>query len=64
MLIIGYGSNAIPGPNFNIWVTTLMPLVGGPLGAWLYDFVVHRHLPVPVGPDVPEKVTEAARARA
>jgi glycerol uptake facilitator protein len=63
MLIIGYGSNAIPGPNFNIWVTTLMPLVGGPLGAWLYDYVVHRHLPVPVGPDT-AAVTETARARA
>src|SRR5207245_625117 len=36
MLVIGYGSNAIPGPNFNIWVTTLMPLVGGPLGAYIY----------------------------
>jgi glycerol uptake facilitator protein len=63
MLIIGYGSNAIPGPNFNIWITTLMPLVGGPLGAWIYDMFVHQHLAAPVGPDtVP--VTEAARARA
>src|SRR5919201_224311 len=64
MLVIGYGSNAIPGPNFNIWITTLMPLVGGPLGAWIYDFVVHQHLPVPVGPDVPEPAPERARARA
>jgi len=63
MLIIGYGSNAIPGPNFNIWITTVMPLVGGPLGAWIYDTFVHQHLAAPVGPDtVP--VTEAARARA
>lgn len=64
MLFIGYGSNAIPGPNWNITVTTLMPLIGGPLGAFLYDFVVHRHLPVPVGPAEPEPVrVEAARAR-
>src|SRR3982074_388113 len=28
MLFIGYGKNAIPGPNFNIWVTTVMPLIG------------------------------------
>jgi glycerol uptake facilitator protein len=64
MLLIGYGSNAIPGPNFNIWVTTLMPLVGGPLGAWVYDIFVHRHLPLmaPVGPDVPETAAERARA--
>jgi glycerol uptake facilitator protein len=63
MLFIGYGSNAIPGPNFNILVTTLMPLVGGPLGAWVYDSFIHQHLPAPVGPDtVP--VVESARARA
>lgn len=61
MLLIGYGSNAIPGPNWNITVTTLMPLIGGPLGAYIYDFVVHQHLPVPVGPAVPE--VERARAR-
>jgi glycerol uptake facilitator protein len=62
-LLIGYGSNAIPGQNFNIWVTTGMPLIGGPLGAWIYDQFIHQHLPAPVGPDtVP--VVESARARA
>ncbi len=63
MLLIGYGSNAIPGPNFNIIVSTVMPLIGGPLGAIIYDYIVHQHLPVPVGPDVPEPVVERARAR-
>src|SRR5438105_4549396 len=59
------GSNGIPGPNFNIWITTLMPLVGGPLGAYIYDMIVHQHLPVPVGPDVAEvPAEERARARA
>jgi hypothetical protein len=63
MLFIGYGKNAIPGPNFNIWVTTVMPLIGGPLGAYIYDTFIHQHLPAPVGPDtVP--VVESARARA
>jgi len=63
MLIIGYGSNAIPGPNFNIIVTTVFPFVGGLLGAWIYDTFIHQHLPAPVGPDtVP--VVESARARA
>jgi glycerol uptake facilitator protein len=62
-LIIGYGSNALPGMNFNIWVTTGMPLIGGPLGAWIYDMFIHQHLPAPVGPDT-VAVTEAARARA
>jgi glycerol uptake facilitator protein len=62
-LFLGYGSNAIPGQNFNLLVTTGMPLIGGPLGAWIYDMFVHQHLAAPVGPDtVP--VTESARARA
>ncbi len=63
MLLIGYGSNAIPGPNWNITVSTLMPLIGGPLGAYIYDFIVHQHLPVPVGPAVPEPAMERAQAR-
>jgi len=62
-LFIGYGSNAIPGQNFNLLITTGFPLIGGPLGAWIYDFFIHQHLPAPVGPDtVP--VAEAARTRA
>jgi glycerol uptake facilitator protein len=64
MLFIGYGSNAIPGPNSNIWITTVMPLIGGPLGAYIYDFIVHQHLPVPVGPDVPERAVQRVEARA
>ncbi|TMG35884.1 MAG: aquaporin family protein [Chloroflexi bacterium] len=63
-LLIGYGSNAIPGPNFNVWITTLMPLVGAPLGAFAYDTIIHQHLPAPVGPDtaVERAVPERARA--
>lgn len=65
MLFIGYGSNAIPGPNNNVLITTLFPLVGGPLGAWIYDFFIHQHLPAPAGPDVAKRVVEEpARARA
>jgi glycerol uptake facilitator protein len=63
MLLIGYGSNAIPGPNANIWVTSLMPFVGGPLGAWIYDTFIHQHLAAPVGPDT-APVREPQRARA
>jgi glycerol uptake facilitator protein len=63
MLLIGYGSNAIPGPNFNIIVTTVFPFVGAPLGAWVYDSFIHQHLPAPVGPDT-AVIAESARARA
>jgi glycerol uptake facilitator protein len=62
-LLIGYGTNAIPGMNFNIWVTTGMPLIGGPLGAWIYDTFIHQHLAAPVGPDT-AAVRDTARARA
>ncbi len=64
MLLIGYGSNAIPGPNFNIWVTSVMPLVGGPLGALIYDTLIHQHLPAPVGPDTARERAVPERARA
>jgi glycerol uptake facilitator protein len=64
MLLIGYGSNAIPGPNVNIIVTTLFPFVGGPLGAWIYDTFVHQHLAAPVGPDTAVREPQAQRARA
>lgn len=63
MLLIGYGSNAIPGPNFNIIVTTVFPFVGALLGAGVYDWFIHQHLAAPVGPDT-AAVPETARARA
>jgi glycerol uptake facilitator protein len=64
MLFIGYGKNAIPGPNFNILVTTVFPFVGALLGAYVYDMFIHQHLPAPVGPDTARVTDEAARARA
>src|SRR5256885_5812040 len=64
MLLVGYGSNAIPRPNFNIQGTAPLPFVRGGPGRLVHDFVVHQHLPVPVAPDLAEKVTESARARA
>src|SRR5207245_10279742 len=62
MLLIGYGSNAIPGPNSNIIVSSIFPLVGGPLGAWVYDTFIHQHLAAPVGPATPVRQHERARA--
>jgi len=59
-LFLGYGANAIPGQNFNVLITTVLPIPGALLGAWVYDFTVHQHLPAPVGPDTVERpvVTE------
>src|SRR5256714_1126357 len=65
MLLVGYGSKPIPRPKLNNWVPAPVPVRGGRPGARVYDFVVHQHLPVPVGPDAPElAATEATRARA
>ncbi len=62
-LFLGYGSNALPGQNWNVLVTTGMPFVGGILGALIYDTFVHQHLAAaPVGPATAERAQERARA--
>lgn len=41
----GWGEIAIPAPRSGFWIYILGPLVGGPLGAALYDLVIRRGLP-------------------
>ncbi|HVA90432.1 MAG TPA: aquaporin, partial [Chloroflexota bacterium] len=36
----GWGSIALPGPNGIWWAYIVGPLIGGPLGAFLYDVVI------------------------
>lgn len=43
--LAGWGDVAIPGPRGGFWVYILGPLVGGPAGAALYDFVIRPALP-------------------
>ena len=38
----GWGNIAIPGPKNGFWVYLVGPLIGGPLGGLLYDWVVAR----------------------
>lgn len=39
-LAAGWGEIAIPGPRNGFWVYIVGPLVGGPIGAALYDYVL------------------------
>ena len=47
----GWGSVAIPGPSGGFWAYIIGPLVGGPLGAAVYEFLVRPGLAgrIPVG---------------
>ena len=46
----GWGEMAIPGPSGGFWAYIVGPLVGGPLGAAAYEFLLRRALP-PEGSD-------------
>jgi glycerol uptake facilitator-like aquaporin len=47
-LLAGFGPIAIPGPQGGFWVYLLGPLLGGPLGGYLYERLI--------GPCLPRKV--------
>ena len=40
----GWGRIAIPGPKNGFWVYIVGPLIGGPIGGLLYDFMVVRFI--------------------
>jgi glycerol uptake facilitator protein len=42
--LAGWGSLAIPGPGGYMWVPIIGPLVGGVVGALVYDFSIHAVL--------------------
>ena len=44
-LFAGWGAVAIPGPSNGFWAYTVGPLVGGPIGALLYDILIRPALP-------------------
>ena len=41
----GWEDIAIPGPRDGFWIYIIGPLIGGPIGAALYDFVLRPALP-------------------
>jgi len=44
-VLAGWGSAAIPGPNGGFWVYIVGPIVGAPIGALVYDFLIRPGLP-------------------
>ncbi len=43
--LAGWGEIAIPGPSGGFWAYIVGPLVGGPLGAAVYEFLIRPALP-------------------
>lgn len=47
----GWGSAALPGVNGYFWVPIVGPLVGGAIGAFVYDYTIHNTLETRVAPE-------------
>lgn len=65
--IAGWGSAALPGNDNYFWVPIVGPLIGGVIGAFVYDFGIHhtleaRSLPEPGAVERGETVTDDRRA--
>lgn len=58
--LVGWGPIALPGPNGLWWAYVVGPLLGGPLGATLYDLLVRR---VPIGQEHAVVYDEASRTQ-
>lgn len=39
--LAGYGHNAFPGVDNYFWIPIVGPLIGGVIGAYVYDFLIH-----------------------
>lgn len=73
--VVGFKGIALPGPDNYFWVPILGPLIGGVLGAFVYEFTVHQALLARMVPPsgtaeeigvtdrVPDNTVEAGRTR-
>jgi glycerol uptake facilitator protein len=63
-LIAGWGKIAFPGDYGNVntyfWIPIVGPLIGGPIGAYIYDFAVRDTL-VARGETAPPDIEERGR---
>ncbi len=42
--VAGWGTQAIPSPDGYFWIPIVGPLIGGPLGAGVYQLLIHPYL--------------------
>ena len=54
--VLGWGSSVFVSHNFYFWVPIVAPLVGGVIGATVYDLAIHRALPDPDQPSPPGEI--------
>lgn len=40
----GWGSVAMPGPQYDVWVYTVGPMIGAPFGAWFGELALWRRI--------------------
>lgn len=45
--LLGFGKMAFPVPRADIWVTTLVPVVGAIAATFFYDYVMLPYFPKP-----------------
>ena len=43
--ISGWGPQAFPSPDNYWWIPIVGPLIGGPIGGFLYQYLIHPYLP-------------------
>ena len=56
----GWGTGAIPGKLNYFWVPIVAPLIGGPIGAAIYQFAVRPFLPKRVAAGMPQRIAADA----
>ena len=55
--VLGWGPAVIRSHGWYFWVPIVGPLVGGIIGAWLYDLAIARHLPPAEEPGPPGRTS-------
>lgn len=56
----GWGTGAIPGKLNYFWVPIVAPLIGGPIGAAIYQFAVRPFLPKRAEAGMPQRISPDA----